>query len=150
MWFAVIIVDNSIAIKRICWPHHSLIKAGHTKFSSDCVEVFDFCGTEMIDKLILNAQHVITQESASISTQCLKHRTKFLVMPRVYQYGELPSKSDMKEDLHEKLEELGYTKVVRNTSELEKTILGMDSLKTGFVFDNSLAISKLHNAMEEA
>ncbi len=127
-----------------------IIQAGYTKFSSDCVEVFDFCGPEKIDKLILNAQYVITQESAGISTQCLKHGTKFLVMPRDYQYGELPTKSDMKEDLHEKLEELGYTKVVRNTSELEKAILSMDSLKTGFVFDNSLAISKLHTAMEEA
>ena len=28
----------------------------------------------------------------------------------------------MKEDLHYKLEELGYTKVVRNTDELEKAI----------------------------
>jgi beta-1,4-N-acetylglucosaminyltransferase len=127
-----------------------IIQAGHTKVNSDCVEVFDFCGPEKIDKLILNAQYVITQESAGIGTQCLKHKTKFIVMPRDYQYGELPAKSDMKEDLQDKLEELGYTAVVRNTNELEKAIMCLDSIKTGFVFDNSLAIAKLHNIMEEA
>jgi len=127
-----------------------IIQAGYTKFNSDYIDVFDFCGPEKIDKLILNAQYVITQESAGIGTQCLKYNTKFVVMPRDYKYGELPTKSDMKEDLHNKLEELGYTRVVRNTNELEEAIISLNSLKTGFVFDNKLAIAKLHNIMEEA
>lgn len=127
-----------------------IIQAGHTKYSSDYVEVFDFCGPEKVDELIMNARYVITQESAGIGTQCLKYRTRFVVMPRDYQYGELPTKSDMKEDLHDRLEELGYTRVVRNTDELEKAILNIDSLKIGFDFNNSMAISNLHKAMEEA
>jgi UDP-N-acetylglucosamine transferase subunit ALG13 len=127
-----------------------IMQAGHTRYSSNCAEVFDFCTAEEIDKLILNASYVITQESAGIGTQCLKHRTRFIVMPRDYQYGELNTKSDMKEDLHYKLEELGYTKVVRNTNELGKAILNIGNLKTGFHFDNSLAISTLLKAMEEA
>jgi beta-1,4-N-acetylglucosaminyltransferase len=125
-----------------------IIQAGNTKYSSDYFEVFDFCMPEKIDKLILNASYVITQESAGIGTQCLKYKTKFIVMPRDYQYGELPTKSDMKEDLHYKLEELGYTKVVRNTNELEKAIKNMETLKVEFNFNNSLAISTLHKAME--
>lgn len=127
-----------------------VVQAGHTKYSSDHVEVFDFCMPEKIDELILNAKYVITQESAGIGTQCLKYRTKFIVMPRDYQYGELPTKSDMKEDLHYRLEELGYTKVVRNTNELEKAIVNIDRLKIGFEFNNSMAISNLQKAMEEA
>ena len=111
-----------------------IIQAGHTKYRSDCAEVFDFCRPEKIDELILNAKYVITQESAGIGTQCLKYNTKFVVMPRDYQYGELPTKSDMKEDLQDRLEELGYTKVVRNTRELEKAIVNIDKLKTGFEF----------------
>ncbi len=127
-----------------------IIQAGHTKYNSHYVEVFDFCAPEKIDELILNARYVITQESAGIGTQCLKYRTRFMVMPRDYRYGELPTKSDMKEDLHYRLEELGYTKVVKNASELEKAIIDLNSLKTGFDFDNSRAISKLKTAMEEA
>ena len=125
-----------------------IMQAGHTKYSSDHVEIFDFCTPEKIDDLILNARYVITQESAGIGAQCLKYRRKFVVMPRDYQYGELPTKSDMKEDLHYKLEELGYTKVVRNTDELEKAILSIDTLKTGFNFDNSLAIQTLKKIIE--
>jgi UDP-N-acetylglucosamine transferase subunit ALG13 len=125
-----------------------IIQAGHTKYSSECVELFDFCVPEMIDELIKNARYVITQESAGIGTQCLKHGTRFIVMPRDYQYGELPTKSDMKEDLHYKLEELGYTKVVRSKSELEKAIENIDKLKVGFNFDNSLAIKTLKEIIE--
>jgi UDP-N-acetylglucosamine transferase subunit ALG13 len=124
-----------------------IVQAGHTKYRSDCVEVFDFCNPEKIDKLILNARYVITQESAGIGTQCLNSRTKFIVMPRDYQYGELPTKSDMNEDLHCKLEELGYTKVVKNAGELEQAIINIDSCKTGFAFNNSMAISNLHKAV---
>jgi beta-1,4-N-acetylglucosaminyltransferase len=126
-----------------------VMQVGHTKFKSDHVEVFDYCMPEKIDQLILNARYVITQESAGIGTQCLKYRTPFIVMPRDYQFGELPTKSDMKEDLHCRLEELGYTKVVRDTGELEKAIENIDSLKTGFDFNNNTAISSLHKAMEE-
>lgn len=127
-----------------------IIQAGHTKYGSDCAEIFDFCPSEKIDELIKNAKYVITQESAGIGTQCLKYRTKFLVMPRDYQYGELPAKSDMNEDLHYRLEELGYTKVVSNTEDMEKAIINLNGLKTGFEFDNSMAISHLHKVMEEA
>jgi UDP-N-acetylglucosamine transferase subunit ALG13 len=125
-----------------------VIQAGHTKYSPEYAEVFDFCTPEMVDELISNARYVITQESAGIATQCLKYGTKFIVIPREYQYGELPSKSDMKEDLHYKLEELGYTKVVRNADELEKAIEGLEKLKVGFHFDNTLAIRTLKELIE--
>ena len=136
-------------VKRGVIREKVIVQAGHTKYSSDHVEVFDFCMPEKIDELILNARYVITQESAGIGTQCLKNRTKFIVMPRDYQFGELPTKSDMKEDLHCKLEELGYTKVVSNTTELEKAIVNIDRLKIGFDFNNSMAISQLQKTMEE-
>jgi UDP-N-acetylglucosamine transferase subunit ALG13 len=126
-----------------------IMQAGYTKYSSDHVEIFDFCTPEKIDDLILNAKYVITQESAGIGTQCLKYQTRFIVMPRDYEYGELPTKSDMNEDLHYKLEELGFTKVVTNAEELESAIVRLGELKVGFDFNNSLAISTLEKVMEE-
>jgi UDP-N-acetylglucosamine transferase subunit ALG13 len=126
-----------------------IVQAGHTKYSSDYMELFDFCTPQMIDEFIRNARYVITQESAGIGTQCLKSKTRFIVMPRDYQYGELPSRSDMKEDLQYKLDELGYTKVVRDAEELEKAIEKIESLKVGFNFDNSLAIQTLKDIIEK-
>ena len=125
-----------------------IIQAGHTRYKSERAEIFDFCSPEKIEDFILNARCVITQESAGIGTLCLKYGTRFIVMPREYQYGELPAKSDMKEDLHLKLEELGYTKVVRNTDELEKAIQNIDDFKIGFHFDNTLAIQTLRKIIE--
>jgi UDP-N-acetylglucosamine transferase subunit ALG13 len=126
-----------------------IVQGGHTRYSTELMEVFDFCAPEKIDELIRHAQYVITQESAGIGTQCLKHGTRFIVMPRDYIYKELPAQSDMKEDLHYELEKLGYTKVVNNTQELEEAIEKIVDLKIGFHFNNSLAISTLHKQMEK-
>ena len=140
--FAVETLKRQGAIKE-----RVVVQAGHTKYTSKHLELFDFCTPKKIDDLIMNAKYVITQESAGIGTICLKHKTKFLVMPRDYKYGELPAASDMKEDLHLKLEEMGYTKVVKNDSELQNTIRQIDNLKTGFDFDNELAITTLNDIL---
>jgi len=127
-----------------------IVQAGRTKYTSDNLEIFDFCSPDEIEELIDNAKYVVTQESAGIGSICLKHQTRFIVMPRDYKHGELPTKSDMKEDLHVKLEEMGYTNVVNNLEELKKSIKNIDSLKTGFPFDNTLAIQKLTDAIEKS
>lgn len=125
-----------------------IVQAGHTRYISEQMQIFDFCMPRMIDEFIREAKYVITQESAGIGTQCLKYGTKFIVMPRDYRYGELPAKSDMKEDLHWRLQEMGYTRVVTNTGELEQAINEIDKLRTGFDFDNSLAIQTLKKIIE--
>jgi UDP-N-acetylglucosamine transferase subunit ALG13 len=127
-----------------------IVQAGHTKYHSAHLKTFDFCAADGIDDLILRATYVITQESAGIGTKCLKYNTRFIVMPREFKYGELPAKSDMKEDLHLKLEELGYTAVVRDADELREAIRRANSIRTGFTFDNSLALSTLKTALEES
>jgi len=125
-----------------------VVQAGHTKHISKHLEIFDFCTPLEIDNLIADAKYVITQESAGIGTKCLKFKTKFIVMPRDYQFGELPAKSDMNEDLHFNLEEMGYTKVVTNASELGDAITKLGEVKIGFRFDNTQAVKTLHEIME--
>lgn len=127
-----------------------IIQAGYTKFESSYAEVFDFCSPGKIAELILNAKYVINQASAGIGTLCLRYQTRFIVMPREYQYGELPTPRDMNEDLHHELEKLGYTNVVNNTDELERAVRNIEDLKVGFNFDNSRAISMLHKIVQEA
>ncbi|MFX0135264.1 MAG: hypothetical protein ACFFDN_16590 [Candidatus Hodarchaeota archaeon] len=126
-----------------------VLQAGNTKYESNRMEIFDWCDTKRIDDLIQHAKYVITQESAGIASKCLRFKKKFIEMPRDYAFGELPAQGDMKEDLQFKLEELGYTKVVNNTAELEMAIKNIDKLKTGFKFDNRLAISTLTNLVEK-
>lgn len=125
------------------------VQAGCTNHKSGLLEIFSFCSQDEIDELIYNSEFVITQESAGIVTKCLKMRKRFLVMPRDYTFQELPSKSDMKEDLQYKLEELGYTKVVNNINELEFAIKKVDDLKVGYNFNNSFAIQTLKNIVGE-
>jgi len=127
-----------------------VVQAGHTKYDSPNLALFDFCSPSEIDELILKARYVITQESAGIGTKCLKSNTRFIVMPRDYARGELPSRSDMKEDMHLRLEELGYTRVVHDASGLREAIKRSDSIRTGFAFDNTRAITTLKQALEHS
>lgn len=127
-----------------------IVQAGNTKYESSYAEVFDFCSPDRISELIFNAKYVINQASAGIGTLCLRYQTRFIVMPREYRYRELPTPRDMNEDLHHEIERLGYTKVVRNTHELERAVQNIENLKVGFSFDNSRAISVLHKVMQEA
>jgi UDP-N-acetylglucosamine transferase subunit ALG13 len=136
-----LVKDGSIADKVI-------VQAGHTRFTSPSLELFDFCSPAKIDELIVKARYVITQESAGIGTKCLKVDTPFIVMPRDYTHGELPSRSDMNEDLHLRLEELGYTKVVHDVTQLREAIRQIEAIRTGFTFDNTRAVTTLKNVLE--
>ena len=124
------------------------VQAGSTKYKSDLLEIFDFCSQNEIDNLISNSEYIITQESAGIATKCLKMKKKFIVMPRDYSFGELPTRKDMNEDLQYKLEELGYTKVVNSVEQLESAIKNINEIKVGYSFDNYLAINKLNKLVE--
>jgi len=127
-----------------------IVQAGHSKYNSPNLRVFDFCSSDEIDNLILKARYVITQESAGVGTKCLKVNTPFIVMPRDFRYGELPTRSDMKEDLHLRLEKMGYTKVVHDITQLREAIRQSESIRTGFIFDNTLAVSTLKQFLEES
>jgi beta-1,4-N-acetylglucosaminyltransferase len=126
------------------------VQAGFTKYKSEEMEIFDFCSQKEIDELIFNSAFIITQESAGIVTKCLKMKKRFIVMPRDYSYGELPTKGDMNEDLQYKLEDMGYTKVVNNAEQMEMAIKNINEIKLGYTFDNYLAIKKLKNLMENS
>lgn len=126
-----------------------IVQAGHTSYQSSFLEIFSFCTPEEIDELILSATYVITQESAGIGTKCLRFGKRMIVMPREYSRGELPARSDMNEDLHIKLQELGYVFVVRGTRELQNAIENLQNLKVGYEFDNSRAIAVLRNLLEK-
>ena len=128
--------------------HKVIVQAGSTLYSPGLFEAFDYCPPEKIDDLIRRSYFVITQESAGIVTKCLKLRTKFVVMPRDYAFCELPARSDMKEDLQEKLKEMGYTYVVHNADELRVSLSRLDELKVGYQFNNTYALSKLKAVLE--
>ena len=125
-----------------------IVQAGSTNFQSAFMEIFDFCSPDQINEYIASAKYIITQESAGIVTKCLKAGKRFIVIPRDYQFRELPTKSDMQEDLHYKLADLGYTYVVHNQEQLKEAIQNIDRLKTGYNFDNSRAIAYLDNLIK--
>jgi UDP-N-acetylglucosamine transferase subunit ALG13 len=125
-----------------------IAQAGSTSYRSEVLEIFAFQSPAAIDDLIMNASYVITQESAGIGTKCLRYHKRMIVMPRDYALGELPAQSDMNEDLHLRLQELGYAFVAQDVAELKNAIENIQKLKVGFPFDNTPAIAKLRALIE--
>ena len=125
-----------------------VVQAGHTRHASSAMDMFDYCPPDRIDRLIAQSAFVITQESAGLVTKCLKWKVPFIVMPRDYAHGELPARSDMREDLHLKLAEMGLTYVVRNAEEMRTAIANLDKLKEIPPFDNSRAIATLRKLID--
>lgn len=121
---------------------------GSTDYRTTLMETFSFCPPSRIDELIASSRYVITQESAGIVTKCLKLGKRFIVMPRDYEYRELPAKSDMTEDLHYRLAELGFTYVVNDKEQLKEAILNIGKLRTDYHFDNTMAINILRQLIE--
>jgi UDP-N-acetylglucosamine transferase subunit ALG13 len=125
-----------------------IVQAGHTPYRSDHLEVFDFCPPGVIDDLIQSAAYVITQESAGIGTKCLRSGTRMIIMPRDFRWGELPVRSDMNEDLHWRLRDMGYAYVVHDLDGLRQAVGALADLKVGFRFDNTGAVAKLRAMIE--
>lgn len=146
--FARLLSAVEALVKEGCIKDEVMVQAGHTKYESPRLKLFDFCSSDEIDDLILKARYVITQESAGIGTKCLKSNTPLIVMPRDYNRGELPARSDMKEDLHHTLEKMGYARVVHDITQLREAIQHFQSIRTGFLFDNTLAVSTLKQLLE--
>lgn len=130
-------------------PGKVVIQRGFTNAPTEGAESFDFRSPADIHQLIAASRYVITQESAGIVTKCLRLGKKFIVMPRDAKYGELPAKSDMTEDLHERLAEMGYTFVVHDKEQLREAIGRLGQLKTGFRFDNARAVAALKDMVEK-
>ena len=127
-----------------------IAQIGSTDFRTALMDTFDFCNPEKMVEYIASSKYVITQESAGVVTKCLKLGKRFIVMPRAYQYRELPSKRDMEEDLHLELAEQGLTFVVHDQEQLREAIHSIGRLKTGFVFDNRQAIAYLENIIRQS
>lgn len=137
------LVQESVVKDRV------VMQAGFTKRQSAVMEIFDFCPPDVVDEYIRKSRFVISQESAGTATRCLRSGTKFIVVPRDYSFGELPARSDMEEDLHLELEELGFTKVASTYEELRDAVNSLDDIRTGFQFNNDFAISRLKLLVDE-
>lgn len=65
-----------------------IVQAGHTKYESSNMEIFDYVSADIFDKYINDCDLLITHGGVGSIFTGLKHNKKILVMPRLAEYKE--------------------------------------------------------------
>lgn len=66
----------------------TIVQAGHTKYNSERMKIFDFIPYEKLDKLIDEADTIITHGGTGSIVAPLKKGKKVIAVPRLAKYGE--------------------------------------------------------------
>ena len=65
-----------------------VVQAGSTKFQSEDMEIFDLIENTKLNKLIKEADFIITHGGVGSIVTCLKEGKKIIAVPRYHEYGE--------------------------------------------------------------
>ena len=93
-------------VEKLTATHEIIVQAGHSKFKSNKMEIFDFISSEMLNILYQKADYIITHAGAGSMFHAIKLAKKTIVFPRLRKYGE--HVNDHQLQLAEKLQNMGY------------------------------------------
>lgn len=97
-----------------------IVQAGQTKFKSKYMEIFDLIPITKFNKLIKEADLVITHGGVGSIIQALKHNKKVIAVPRLARYKE--HENDHQIQIVEEFTKNGYILSAKNTKELNKAL----------------------------
>ena len=97
-----------------------IVQAGQTKFKSKYMKIFDLIPITKFNKLIKEADLVITHGGVGSIIQALKHNKKVIAVPRLARYKE--HENDHQIQIVEEFTRNGYILSAKNTKELNKAL----------------------------
>ena len=104
-----------------------IVQAGQTKYKSNYMEILDLIPNTKFNKLIKEADLVITHGGVGSIISALKHNKKVIAVPRLSRYGE--HVNDHQLEIVEEFSRLGYIKSAINKRELTKALEEIDSFE---------------------
>lgn len=121
-----------------------LVQAGFTKFNSKYMEIFDFVSTEEIEKMIEDADYIITHGGVGSIVSSLKKGKKVIAVPRMKMYDEHVNNHQI--DIINKFNAEGHIIGITGVEELSKAIKKVDTFEPKPYKCNS---TKLINIVED-
>ena len=97
-----------------------IVQAGQTKFKSKYMKIFDLIPITKFNKLIKEADLVITHGGVGSIIQALKHNKKVIAVPRLARYKE--HENDHQIQIVEEFTRNGYILSAKNAKELNKAL----------------------------
>lgn len=107
-------IDNKVITEKV------IVQAGHTKYQSTAMEIFDLIPTDEFEKLISECSLLITHGGVGTIISGLNHNKKVIAAARLKKYGE--HTNDHQLQIIEKFENEGYILNLSNFNKLDKII----------------------------
>ena len=124
-----------------------VVQAGQTLYKSDNMEIFDFLSMDKFDKLLKNADLIITHGGVGTILQAIRKRKKVIAVPRLSRYKE--HVNDHQKQIVNEFAKNGHILKCENLSKLDEVI--KESTKftpIPYKGSNSLMMSILENYID--
>ena len=118
-----------------------IVQAGHTKYNSSDMEIFDLIPIDKMNNLIDNANIVITHGGVGSIVGALKKHKKIIVMPRLSKYGE--HVNNHQQEIVSIFEEKGFIKSINSAEDLTNVLQGIDKFSPNSYQSNTENIIEL-------
>ena len=101
-----------------------IVQAGATKYETKNMKIFDMISIDEMDKLLEQANLVITHGGVGSIIGAIKKEKKVIAVPRLHKYKE--HVNDHQLDIIKAFSKKGYIKGIENVEELRKAIEEID------------------------
>lgn len=105
-----------------------IVQAGFTKFESKNMEIFDMVPQDRLDKLMDEADLIITHGGVGSMVAAIRKGKKVIAVPRLKKYGE--HVNDHQIEIIETFKKQGVIVGIREVEELENALKLVQDLKT--------------------
>lgn len=95
-----------------------VVQAGHTKYRSDNMKIFDFINQAEFSQMLEKADIVITHGGVGTIMTALKNHKKILAAARLSEYGE--HQNDHQIQILESFDEQGYLIYMKNLDDISR------------------------------
>lgn len=134
-------------VEKISTKEKIIVQAGNTKYESKKMEIFDFVDYETMDKLIDEANIIITHGGTGSIVTPLKKGKKVIACPRLKKYHE--HVDDHQEQIVNIFAEVGYILKVDDNIDLNYLIKEIKNKKmTKFISNTSNFLHKLKEEID--
>ena len=134
-------------IKKEIIQEEVIVQAGHTKYKSKNMEIFDLIPKEEIKKFQQEATYIITHGGAGSIISSIKCGKKVIAVPRKHEYGE--HVNNHQEEIVDLFNAKGYILGINDVTELEKAIKKIPEFKpVKYQSDNSKMLSIIENFID--
>ncbi len=139
-------IEKQIQQKKI--TEEIIVQAGHTKYQSENMKILDFVSNEEIEKLISEADMIITHGGVGSILQSIKKEKKVIAIPRLHKYQE--HVNDHQREIVELFHQKEYIIGIQGVEQLEQAIEEIKEFKPKkYQQDNSKMLKIIENFIEK-